>query len=383
MPDKKSLYVAIGLIVATACIVLAFVLFSNKAKEENIKRINSLLHRGARLVLQGDAGLATPALEQARSEAQTSTQKAIAAIALSAAYLQSGEATKGVELLKQTTQDTSLPSYYRARAAENVLVYYSTPTTPEFNEQTIFTGAIWGSFVENKEKTIEGYDLAARDGFVWAQTLAGSSTPLLYTPYRLASWYGARAVLPEYSESERTEFKQLAQRYLEVGDNAYSQALAKNELILKNAPSALVPYPSTVVGLSLASKASAMKSLYVLKVDNISFDDVIRTYDEAIEIQEGDGNMNSRVANALYTRLSKAGFLVNESSQKYKQEILDTLTPVYKPELRRFPFFTSYLAVYRGVSSDKPAKKNMLLLANIDPRFKNLLIELGWEKGQF
>jgi hypothetical protein len=323
-------------------------------------------------------------LTQLLKQNLNSQQQATARLNLGTAYLDT-DPTKAAEILKGLSLDESAPPWYRAAAAEMILNYALAIRDAQFTDSVLFTGPVWGEFTRSDPQTPQA-DLAFRKAFEWASTLY----PVFGIEYQIAMWYASTAGTLA-SSTDTNLYASTALSRIAAGDVDLAAAEKANQAALQQSPDAIPPYTDYEIGLGLSVKARALANLFVLhKLGVLSVSDVQAVYLQAQSYLEKNPQVTGALASALYTRYYFALFLLHIDENTYKQMIVDTLAPIYgayqTPALRTANFF-SYLKSERSTTTAQGQKTPLQLatikLAGIDPRLKNLLLQLDWPAADF
>jgi hypothetical protein len=251
----------------------------------------------------------------------------------------------------------------------------------DFALQTIFTGPTWGDFLTGNPKEND-VDAAVIKSLEWITSLSPAFGPEYVLASKYADWI-KQGVNPDM----RASYITLAHQHLDKGDTEYQKALEKNQAFREQNLTSVPPYSDNRLGVGIEHKALALDALFLAKATEKNAKDVESTYEEAIALLEQDSTLNSALVSGLYTRFHLAVFLARVDAKKYSQIIIDTLAPINKTNsnLRQSNFYQSFLRNYgkdtRYRNTD--AWKDIVLVAHIDPLFKNLLIELGWNTNDF
>jgi hypothetical protein len=203
---------------------------------------------------------------------------------------------------------------------------------------------------------------------------SNSSPDLLY---RLAEWYGQDAI----SSSAAAQASDIAQarHYLALGDTSYANALAADASALATAPSNLPPYVNSVLGDGLVLKARTLGALYRANAPNATFDDAANAFNQGIAQLEKSPSDADSIGSALYGRYNFAVFLAGTGASAHLQEIRTVLSPI-DTDAETAAFYQSFLKPLPTTSGFKSSltRQNILQLAAADPKFKAVLIGLGW-----
>lgn len=378
---KRALIVLFSVIGVAAIGGLAYWLVAFRAssspEEMQRQRFSENLQAGRQLLSNGVGGTALDLLEQAVMQAANPAQKSRAELNLGSAYVQAGMPQKGIDLWKQISINASYPVAYRSTATQDVLSYYISGKDVDFALSEIFTGPVWGGFIKGQSPDLRGLNLAFKNALLWIDSFEFPNHSFIIQ-YRLANWYGedmliASGTAKEYDLSQ-------ARHYIQRGDAAYDRALATNTEALKKSPNDLPPYVDSILGVGLTLKARTVGAMYLdlVKVGGVTFDHATSLFKEAIGLSE------RRSGTASYSRFHFAEFLELADPVANKQQILDALAPLYTATNRDdATFYQDFLKRERADARyhDTLSYRHLVGLSKIDPRFKSLLISLGWKSS--
>ncbi len=337
---------------------------------------NRDLSDSKKMVMTGQSSDAIPNLEKIAQSATDNTQEALAKDNLGMAYMIAGMPEKGIALLKEVSVDDKYPTAYRSTAAQEVMEYYISGKNVDFALKNIFTGPIWGDFIKAKTVDAKALELGAINGFEWITTLGPSFAP----EYTLASKYAVLA--GETTDSlERSQSQTLAKQHLVKGDAAYQAALDANKIFLVDNPTQVPPYTDFRLGVGLEHKAITLSMLYEQKVPGITLANVESAFTDTLALLEKDPAIAGNITSGIYTRYHLAAFYAHISAKQYSAKILTTLAPMYNTALQNSSFFQSFLKNYGtdGIYYKTQDWNDLVLLSKSDPKFKSLLLSLGWK----
>jgi len=338
---------------------------------------NGLRH-ARQLFHLGDKERIMLALEPALNSPNKS-QQAYANALLGAAYLQSGEVQKGVEILKTLSLNEEAPSRARQQAVYALVRYIFANADVDTAVRYVYTGPRWSEFlmVSGSSATPREVGVANRKAQEWAMSL-NPSNPLPQLAYSLASKYSSELALSKtLTTQERLEYERKTFEYLALGDKNYSQLL---EALSATSTQATVRTIDVFdVGIALSLKSNTLNNLFVAKVSGVDLPMVQSAFADTVRILEKDPQAKTLMLTALHTRVNFAVVLYLTDAKTYTKEIQETLAPIYG-EVSKHAQFTDYLRSYGTdpLLKTSHAAKSFKALATIDPRFKDLLLQVGW-----
>jgi hypothetical protein len=340
----------------------------NTQKTANQDAINADISKGRNATLSGDGATAVPLLEKSVADTQDSSTRALAQINLASAYIVAGRKEDGVNLFKQVSLDVKAPPSFRASGGQHAIEYYLGGKDIAFARSVIFTGPVWGAFLDQSISGQKGVDIAVINAFNWVTSLA----PSYGAEYELASKYADQVQLGGTADTIRLNTVN-ATTHIQKGDIDYKQT------INSGVPAGDNGFNSRL-GVALEHKAIALDELYQAKAINDNADTVISTYQDSITLVEKDPTLKIAVSSGLFARYHLAAFMMHVDSKKYASAIADTLAPLYGDSMRSTNFYTGFLKQYGSDPqyTKTPMWNDMVALSKIQPQFKELLLQEGW-----
>jgi tetratricopeptide (TPR) repeat protein len=384
MTNRQTLVLSV---IATAAIIVGcatyYFLYFRPAHEaarllQQKQAVDVSLSDAKKMMAVGQSSEAIPSLENDVAQAADKGQESVAKINLGIAYYSAGMPEKGVALLKEVSTNVVYPMAYRSTAGQQILEYYISSKDTDFALKNIFTGIVWGDFIKESNPDAKALELGVINAFEWVSVLG----PSFSTEYVLASKYAALA--NETTDSAtKTKYQNLAIDHVKKGDDAYQYALKINQDSLQKNPNLVPPFVDYRLGVGLEHKALTLSLLYEQKVSSIELANVESAFKDALTILEKDPNLKGNIVSGIFTRYHLAAFYAHIGSAQYASKILSTLAPMYNPSVQDSNFFQSFLKNY---GTDKiyyktQDWKDIVALSKIDPKFKSLLLSLGWKSS--
>ncbi len=370
----KLILVFVSLLVLLLMVVGGYFFFikpmmnTQKLVEEQTQSIET----ARQLIAQDREDAAIPLLEGVVKDTANVNVAALANLNLGNAYIVADREEKGIALLKQVSLDQAYPPWVRSLAVENIVGYFfASGARNSVAQSVIFTGPQWSSFVSGVPAGSIGYARAAREALVWGEEIH----PLVNIEYRLAHWYAQRLHLYRADQPMYSLYLSSAQKYLAKGDKEYT---AVQDTIEEST----FPMNNFMRGSALMLKARTLRALYGEKVSGITETMVTDAFNQSLVYFE-KGNSSRSITSAFSARFFLAAFLNDTNSSLYKSDIISTLTPLYNQSLATSTSFTKLLRAYSVNTESRQSKqgRDMVNLAETDPRFKDLLISLGWKES--
>lgn len=369
------------LAVFVGCAVYYFFYFlpthSQAQLQQQKQAVDISLSDAKKMIMIGQSSEAIPLLEKNVTSATDAGQEAVAKINLGIAYVGAGMPDKGIALMKEVSTDITYPLGYRSTAAQQVLEYYISGKDSAFALNNIFTGVIWGSFIKEKNPDAKALELGVINAFEWVTTLA----PSFPAEYTLASKYAVLAGETTGSTTARAQYQNLALQHVKKGDAAYQDALALNQRSLQKDPTIVPPFVDYRLGVGLEHKGITLAALYEQKVSGVTLSDVESAFADCLALLEKDPTLKGSLVSGIYARYHLAAFYAHINSKQYASKIVATLAPMYNTSLQSSNFYQSFLKIYGtdGIYYKTQDWNDLVLLSTIDPKFKSLLLSLGWK----
>ncbi len=355
----------IQLVVITVGVVLltaGFLFFMNKNKQDSafdtLSKSEELSNTGIRLLRENKDG-SVDKLEEALSVSDSANQEARIKINLAFGHYAAGSVDRGLTLLKEVSLNEEYPPISRAWAINYILSsYLADLNNTEYAQDKIFTGEQWEDFLQEGGN----HSTAIRKGFEWSTTLHSTPTAENW----IALWYASRLYTDLNTETHK-KYAELARERLLRGESA-------TELVEFGAVKS--SFADRAVGYQ--NKALALAALY----QNNELPDILpveEAFLKSIEIFDNDTYYASRTF-VLMTRYLFAGFLAAENPER-KIFIRSILDPMFDSEAGNLNSFLT--SVNEGLELLPDHKLIAISIAQIDPRFKDMLIGLGWDENLF
>lgn len=373
MPNitKKYLLLFLLAILLLTGGVFMYLYFQSSNKPAKFK---SSFQEAKGLLKRGSTGDAILKFEEAAKNATNENEAANAKLNLDFALL-SADTSRGIAALKAFALDESMPPGYRATAINALLIYLLGSKDVGLAVNQIFTGGKWQTFMAGAPPTLTGVDLAIRRAFEWSVELFPGYT----AEYRIGWWYGKQIKSGAVKGKEAEAAGDTIQKRIAAGDIL----LFQDEKRLSSLSSDVINNrfePHQIAGNGYSIRGLALEGLWLL--GRVSEDTVRQSYEKALAIVDKYINDDRDLGTTLlYTRFNFAAFLAGVNLQKNREEIVKILSPIYGyiSQSKAFPAFLRNEAQ----GDDAVVRKAIINLGLADPRFKNLLLSLGWKEKDF
>lgn len=356
---KKSILIIIGIVVLTSVVGGAsYFYYRNMQKNTFTARFNE-----ARSLAKTGSPLAIPSFEEAVKSATTKDQEGVARLNLGF-FSSYQDRVKAVGILKEVVADESLPPQYRAAAVNYIVNLYFADYDVDFTLRHVFTGDKWQSFLPTEmSMNNRALALAARRAYEWSASIY----PTFTAEYRIAWWYGKEIIAGKATSTQQDGYVKIIRDRIRDGDAAL-QLAQKNGAVRSQ------------IGLGYTIKGLAMAGLY--SAHAVPKENVEGVYFLALKVLEKDPNDGQSKSTARFARYHYAAFLARVDKNANKQKILDILSPLYGSSQGTF---YSFLSVFRDNTffGNNPTRDDIVTLASLDPRFKDLLFSMGWKTSDF
>jgi hypothetical protein len=307
------------------------------------------------LYLVNDFKGAQAKYEESLSVVQNPAQEAQVKLRIAHAVRDQGDNVRAVQLYKEIVQNKAYPNITRAYAMQSVAVLADFIRDPALREEIFKTRPF--SLFEADDKNIT---VSNRRLFEYAAYLH----PLAFSEMQVALWYADRLRVNALAKGAMSEEKKVQYR------DIVTERMRRADLDLEhisNDPNSVVLVPET-----LRSRALTLSSLYFAGYASRAEAD--KAYLDAFEANArygapGDGNM----------RLWYAYYLASFDDRH--DELISIVAPIYTDPTYRPSRIGTFLAAERDNLLD--AKKPLVDISAIDPKFRDFLLSLGWEQSDF
>lgn len=307
---------------------------------------------------------AIPELEKIIKFPTSLDKEAYAKILLAGVFFDNNDtAFKAIGLLKEVAIEEKYPKRWRAIAINNI-AQVANNYPKDFREKYIFSSQPFESFYK-KEKNLS---LVIRRLYEWSDQLH----PLDIPNYQIAHWYAdmlARDRIQPYLSLEKKEKYSLI----------LNQRLKKADQLFAQTPLSKQDHDTLLLVYLL--KARILGKLYLINPSNEAKTNTEIFFKKALKI---DQEIFLPKKTGYATLFHYAAFLAEVYGNSKINEIKSLLTPLYDPSINRNQgFFSQFLTNEKTSFYIKHYhKREILLLVNLDERFKDLLKQLGWTDEQ-
>lgn len=375
--NKKSIFItAIILLFFVVAVGIYYFFFTKKTFEQNKAEIIKLMTEGDNY--SQTANKIEKLLNE--KEFENSDQEAHFKILLAASYINNSDNPKireGINILKNLAVDSNYSNGWRAVALDRLSVY-GNDIGFKLSKKYIFNDGPFKPLIkENK------LGIAIRRLYEWSDDLF----PMVNPNYQIAHWYLVQLV-------EDRENKNLSQDKYKEYLSLAKERIKKGETNFKRSPLWLYDWERLVLIYQLHGKV--LGKLFLLKEYN-NKKEIEESFKKAIEVYKEKFNIASlpipasKISAPSLKRLLPstvfyyAAFLAETDGEFRKKDIKIILESIYDTELmkpKNFSFY-GFLKNEKNSAHDKHYhKREILLLANLDERFKDLLKQLGWSDEQ-
>lgn len=369
-PESKiHLYyiVLAGVVLVAVAGLIVWLLFFKSPDLTMQENFEENFQSGRSALLKNDSSGAIRPLERAIDSAETPEGRGQAQVNLGVAQLLQNPVT-GIQYLKELSLDESTFPISRAWAINHILGYYNGLVDNTFASEQIFTGPKWGSFVQVNDFGVTDYQLAVKDAYLWSTEIFST----FVAEYRVALWYANSIVLGDSKDKE--------------GD--YDEAL--DRIVRGDRSIAFTGVPPSQIGLGHMTKGRALTALRaaqnkkLVARDDVSLEDILEAYTLATLVLENDPGDAQALGYAPYARFHKSIALLVNEAEDTDTKIIDALGPTYASILDTNSSFSIFLQNFQDESRHGGIMRNNIIrLAGIDPQFKESLLNIGWEEGDF
>lgn len=374
--NKKSIFIIAIILLFFIIVGIYYFFFTKKTFEQNREEIIRLMTEGDNYSQTADK--IEKLLDKKKFE--NSDQEANFKILLAASYINNSDNPKireGINILKSLAIDSNYSNKWRAVALDRLAVY-GNDIDFKLAKKYIFNDGPFKHLIKENRLGI-----AIRRLYEWSDSLF----PMVNPNYQIAHWYTVQLI-------EDKENKNLSQdkykEYLLLAE----ERRRKGETIFKQTPLQLWDWERLVLIYQLHGKV--LGKLYLLKEYNYkkeaeeSFNKAIEVYKDKFQITSLPIPAAKISAPSLKRILPStvfyyAAFLAETGGESKKENIKIILESIYDPELIKFSKFNFYKFLQNEKNSNHDKhyhKREILLVAQIDSRFKDLLKQFGWTDEQ-
>ncbi len=306
---------------------------------------------------KGEAVAAEEKYKIVLSQTENPIQSGMVKFRIALAQSQKGDYMAGIPLFKEIIVDPDAGLTTRADAVQELALmyytYFDARITDEIFKSPPFAAMRVSGDVDLSYRHLLEYGISIR--------------PTSISDFMLANWY-AREILRQPKESQNSAtvigYKEKLTAYIQDGESHIEELRTRptEQYYLSAALfwRAVVLGKATRIGISsLVDPETAYEQLY-----------------DTIKIMNNDGYLTS-------ARLQHATYLARKYGSARSADIKTILAEVYnnKSTSMSTEYAVAGLKSLRAVSGG--AKADLVLLASIDPKFKEYLISLGWQTGDF
>lgn len=369
---NKKLIIDILLLILIIGAVVAFVAWNNTRTNTQatnskgaqtylaLQSSNSSFAQGLTAYNAGSYSQAANDFTQALSNTQNPVDMSLLQVYLATSLEREGQYDQAVSVFKTIASSTANSALIRAYAVQSLGEMFYSFKSPAITT-AVFTGDPYQSLlVSNNVST------SYRNLFAYAATIY----PLAISEYSVAQWYaGDYLILTEASSStsvaqaRKTSDQNAIQAALTAGDRDLPRLLGNAGSSPGDYLTALFTRANTLASMSLADDTT-------VNVDS-TYQQLLSTY-AAYGVPDG------------YVRISYASFIASESgtsTTNRASDIATVLAPLYQGSLDTHGVG---LSAYLTNGENSAATRTLYSsIASNDPRFKTLLISLGWSSSDF
>lgn len=378
MDTRKKIFLIIFSLAIIIGIVLLVISFVSKEKEESVPYYKTLIRNekivasnpdfasGEKLLAEGKAEEAIPSLEKALKEVKVAEDEAYIKYALALSYSStrktSDEYKKSIPLFKEIIAHPKYPIVIKAQSIEAIdrLLYSSVSREAR---EIITNSEPYSSFAQGNDIRALRKNLLDYGKLIYS--LAGIEI-------KLAALH-AQDLFELSQQVSQTDNDSLKKARIEQEKKLITQTIDNAALRLQvqtnDAPNLKVYIPENLLFKAIAAQ-------YFFWATNSSpFGEPEALYKDALKASDENYKPHRPLIEYHY-----AVFLASIKDEKRYQDIKNLLLPYGKPEASK-----AYMTgVFRKEKDNIIGeKKNLVLLANIDPQFKTYLLGLGWTEADF
>lgn len=377
---KKTVFV-----IAIAAIITAgiFFYFLGKKMPTSFEEKRKVAHS---IYFEGERKEAIPVLEKLADEAPSKTEEARIKMMLAFAYLEVQDGLKkSTNLLKEVGADPSYPALLRAIAIEDMGdLWMLGARKNDALASNIFSGEPYASFPDSSPPfTTKHAQLLSGANRIYEYASSFYALPI--SEYRIAEWNVKLAFRSSKAKSiklpnQTSNYLKVAKDHLSKGNEAFSGA-------------SKLGYSGTDSGYAYWVKGVTLGMLSEVENSEKFKNEAEEAFRDSIVILKQSDYRNAAYTKShiLWASFSYASFLERAYGEDREQEIQDLLVNVTdssasaKTHSGKYKFgFMRYLerigkSQSAGLGFIKYDRDSATRLAKIDPKFAELLKQLGWK----
>ena len=311
---------------------------------------------------QREYGKALEQFNAALNDANTLTQEVLIRFRIAEATSYAGDSLKAVELFKDIVDnpkyESDLQEVKQAKAYALILlsgIWYQTHDKSVIEK--IFSGKPYEDFIKKEDDKATG--IASRRLYEYASSLSSPSN--LLPEAGIAVWYGVEMYHLNQKKILNEEEKKQLQEYKDILKLKLTH-IKNNYLPPQNY------YENVTLPALLKWKAVAMGSLWLN--GDASMGNPEQTFLQALSLPQAPWSISQ-------IKFSYAIFLAAAYGEERKDDIKNLLSDLYIPSSGTE--FNWHMWLLNEKAYPTRSEDVLPLLASVDPKFKALLISLGWK----
>lgn len=374
--NKKYIFIILIILLIFGVVAGIYYFFTEKTFEQNREEIIRLMTEGDNYSQTADK------IEKLlnKKKFENLDQEANFLILLAASYINNSDNSRikeGIDILKNIVTNSNYSNKWRAVALDRLAVY-GNDIGLKLSKKYIFNEGLFKPLIKEKKLGI-----AIRRLYEWSDNLF----PMVNPNYQIAHWYAVQLI-------ENKENKNLSQDEYREYLSLAKERSKKGEIIFRQTPLWLYDWERLVLIYQIHGKVAG--KLYLLKGYN-NKKEVEESFKKAIEVYKDKFQITSsfisvaKISSPSLRRILPstvfyyAAFLAETDGESRKEDIKTILEPIYNSELIKLKPFNFYEFLQDEKNSNHNEhyhKREILLVAKIDSRFKDLLKQLGWTDEQ-
>lgn len=371
----KALTIGIGITALTVAILVGWwymYVTKYQARYTDTKTVYSVLiienqafAEGNSLLRAGKPDLAIPKFEEALRYSQDPTQEGQIKIKLALAIEMTGDygnPQKSVPLLKEIAANPAYTNITRAYAVQEMAQIFYTYVDKRISAE-IFKDEPYKSLWVQGAINLSYRHLYER---------ASSFYPLALSELRIADWYATQVVDLHEKAIGGVEDTTVNARIAQYKD-VVRQKIASAERDLERIKGNSNESPQAKVALFREGIIIAKMQL----TGDESFGDMEMTFKRALDVYAALGTPQEDG----YVRYYYAQYLARLYGPSREDDVRGILSKFYTTDLYQGALATIFFKNERN--NIVGAKKQLVLLASLDPKFKDYLLSLGWKAADF
>ena len=367
--QKNTLLIFSVILVLFLSIVLTFFYKQNRDKKtlddshilENLVEENKNFSLGENFLKTSDGANALKYFQEALKEAKSLDEEAQIKYKIALSYDLLGDPTIVVTLLKEIISNTNYKAPIRAYALQYMARLFNISGDANIHTE-IFKDAPYADFYKEKDLKLAYLRLYEYGSKIY---------PLGIIEMRIADWYAdsvSKALREEKGDATKLAKQPSRQATLEKEREIIRKKIVSADMDIQKTRSDVAT--RTYVPEILFLKGNVLAKLHL--AGDFSLGNPEDAYKESLEAAQGN------IAFEAAARYHYASFLARAYGKDRRDDVKKLLSAFYADTA--FSNSAMYKVIAREKNNALGLKNHIVLMASLDPEFKTLLRQMGWER---